>query len=162
MSTRPRLSWAPGESPGPTAPHLCTWGRRGRGKHQLSLQCVLHHLTWCHAFLQAILPTQGAKSSLLSLLHWQACSLPLAPPGKPLRWVKCVLRKSLAIKSRVEAPWVRLEILKMNTVWISQRCCCPTVKPAQTSVSSQQSHQTGGCHCLRGHTGDKAFVPPYK
>ena len=29
------------------------------------------------------LPTQGSNLGLLRLLHWQACSLPLAPPGKP-------------------------------------------------------------------------------
>ena len=34
-----------------------------------------------HALLQGIFPTQGSNSSLL--LHWQAGSLPLAPPGKP-------------------------------------------------------------------------------
>ena len=30
------------------------------------------------------LPTQGSELHLLCLLHWQAGSLPLAPPGKPL------------------------------------------------------------------------------
>jgi len=30
------------------------------------------------------LPTQGSNSSLLHFLHWQAGSLPLGPPGKPL------------------------------------------------------------------------------
>ena len=30
-------------------------------------------------------PTQGSNLRLLSLLHWQAGSLPLAPPGKPHR-----------------------------------------------------------------------------
>ena len=34
-----------------------------------------------HAFLQEIFLTQGSN---LPLLHWQAGSLPLAPPGKPL------------------------------------------------------------------------------
>ena len=34
--------------------------------------------------LQGILPTQGSNPHLLSLLHWQAGSLPLAPPGKPI------------------------------------------------------------------------------
>ena len=29
------------------------------------------------------LPTQGSNSCLLNHLHWQASSLPLAPPGKP-------------------------------------------------------------------------------
>ena len=33
----------------------------------------------CHALLQGIFPTQGLSPSLLSLLHWQASSLPLAP-----------------------------------------------------------------------------------
>ena len=37
----------------------------------------------CHALLQGIFPTKGSNSHLLNLLHWQADSLPLAPPGKP-------------------------------------------------------------------------------
>ena len=37
----------------------------------------------CHAFLQGIFPTQGSNLHLLCLLHWQAGSLPLAPPGSP-------------------------------------------------------------------------------
>ena len=36
------------------------------------------------AFLQGICLTQGIKPYLLHLLHWQAGSLTLAPPGKPL------------------------------------------------------------------------------
>ena len=36
----------------------------------------------CHALLQIFL-TQGRKLHLLNLLHWQASSLPLAPPGMP-------------------------------------------------------------------------------
>ena len=38
----------------------------------------------CHALLQGIFPPQGLNLSLLCLLHWQAGSLPLVPPGKPL------------------------------------------------------------------------------
>ena len=34
----------------------------------------------CHFLLQGIFPTQGSN---LRLLHWEADSLPLAPPGKP-------------------------------------------------------------------------------
>ena len=37
----------------------------------------------CHALLQGIFPTQGLNPHLLCLLHWQADSFPLAPPGKP-------------------------------------------------------------------------------
>ena len=36
----------------------------------------------CYALLQGILLTQGSDLRLLCLLHWQAGSLPLAPPGK--------------------------------------------------------------------------------
>ena len=42
-------------------------------------------LEWCHAFLQGIFPTQGSNPYLLCLLHWQAGSSPLAPPGKSHR-----------------------------------------------------------------------------
>ena len=38
----------------------------------------------CHALLQGIFPTQGSNLHLLCLLHWQAGSFPLAPPGKSL------------------------------------------------------------------------------
>ena len=37
----------------------------------------------CYILLQGIFPTQGLNPYLLCLLHWQAGSLPLAPPGKP-------------------------------------------------------------------------------
>ena len=37
----------------------------------------------CHALLQGIFPTQGSNPCLLCLLHWQAGSLPLIPPGEP-------------------------------------------------------------------------------
>ena len=33
-----------------------------------------------------VFPTQGSNLSLLCLLYWQAGSLPLAPPGKPIRY----------------------------------------------------------------------------
>ena len=38
----------------------------------------------CHVLLQGIFLTQGSNPCLLHLLHWQAGSLPLAPPGKPM------------------------------------------------------------------------------
>ena len=37
----------------------------------------------CHFLLQGIFPTQGSNMGLLSLLHWEAGSLPLGPPGNP-------------------------------------------------------------------------------
>ena len=35
----------------------------------------------CHALLQGIFPAQGSNPHPLCLLHWQAGSLPLAPPA---------------------------------------------------------------------------------
>ena len=50
----------------------------------------------CHALLQGIFPTQGSNPCLLYLLHWQAGSLPLASPGKPI-WT-CVYNHILVFK----------------------------------------------------------------
>ena len=49
----------------------------------------------CHALFQGIFPTQGSNLHPLSLLHWQACSLLLAPnmesgPHLILRVFKCL------------------------------------------------------------------------
>ena len=41
-------------------------------------------LVGCHPLLQGIFLTQGSNPHLFCLLHWQAGSLPLAPPGKLL------------------------------------------------------------------------------
>ena len=41
----------------------------------------------CRALLQGMLPSQGLN---LHLLHWQAGSLPLAPPGKPVYTYICI------------------------------------------------------------------------
>ena len=49
---------------------LCSWDFPGKNTG-----------VGCHALLKGIFLTQ---SSNLSLLHWQAESLPLAPPGKPM------------------------------------------------------------------------------
>ena len=37
----------------------------------------------CQFLLWGIFPTQGSNPRLLCLLHWQAGSLPLPPPGEP-------------------------------------------------------------------------------
>ena len=42
--------------------------------------------------LQGIYTTQGLNPHLLHLLHWQACSLPLAPPVEVIPCNKCLLR----------------------------------------------------------------------
>ena len=58
-----------------------------------STPCFVAHHQWafpgkntgvgCLFPLQGIFPTQGSNLCLLCLLHWQVCSLPLGPLGKP-------------------------------------------------------------------------------
>ena len=38
----------------------------------------------CYSLFQRIFLTQGSNLRLLCLLHWQADSIPLAPPGSPV------------------------------------------------------------------------------
>ena len=54
------------------AKRLCPWDSLGKNTR-----------VGCHALLQGISPTQGLNPCLFRLLHWQAGSLPTAPPGKP-------------------------------------------------------------------------------
>ena len=53
---------------------LCPWDTPGKNTG-----------VGCHALLQEIFPTQGLNPGPLCLLHWQAGSLPLGPPGKPFQ-----------------------------------------------------------------------------
>ncbi|KAB0357453.1 hypothetical protein FD754_001609 [Muntiacus muntjak] len=49
----------------------------------LTMQSSLNTGVGCHFLLQGIFLTQGSNPCPLHLLHWQADSLPTAPPGKP-------------------------------------------------------------------------------
>ena len=53
---------------------LCPWDSPGKNTG-----------VGCHFLLQGIFLTQGSNPHLLRLFHWQVGSLPLAPPGKPLK-----------------------------------------------------------------------------
>ena len=63
------------------------------------------------ALLQGIFPTQGSNLRLFGFLHWQAGSLPLAPPGKPIKfqytvfleWVSKCPRSSPKTSQQTEA-----------------------------------------------------------
>ena len=60
----------------------------------------------CHFLLQGIFLTQGLNPGLLNLLHWQADSLPLAPPGMPQNESesRSVVSDSLR-PHRLYSPW---------------------------------------------------------
>ena len=60
-----------------TVARLCPWDSPGKNTG-----------LGCHILLLEIFLTQGSNLRLLSLLHWQVGSLPLAPPRKPKQvWV---------------------------------------------------------------------------
>ena len=71
------------------------------------------------------LPTPGIKpESLLCLLHWQAGSLPLAPPGKPLYTQHyCQMSSSIQKTKRVPHP-TKPQGLREN-VWLSKAISLP-------------------------------------
>ena len=66
----------------------------------------------CHALLQGISPTQGSNLLLLCLLHWQAGSLLLVPPGKP------------SLKAAAHGKWSR-----DNQQTVEEGICAPLPMP---------------------------------
>ena len=66
----------------------------------------------CHFLLQGIFPTEGSNPCLLYLLHWQAGSLPLAPPGKScgilVPWPD-IEQRPLAVKAYSPNHWTTRE-----------------------------------------------------
>ena len=70
--------------------HVCVWPHRLKPARLLCPWDSPGENTGvgCHVLFQGIFPTQGSNLCLLHLMHWHVCSLPLAPPGKPLVSVK--------------------------------------------------------------------------
>ena len=58
------------------------------------------------ASLQGIFPTHGSDPPLLSLLHWQANSLPLAPPVKPYFEAQFSSVQSLSCVQLFVTSWI--------------------------------------------------------
>ena len=66
----------------------------------------------CPAFLQGIFPTQGLILALLCLLHWQAGSLPLAPPERP---INCFMCQSLSrVQLFATSSWSLLKLMSIE------------------------------------------------
>ena len=68
----------------------------------------------CHALLQRFFPTQGLNPRLLCLLHWQAGSLPLAPPGKPAVYIVAFLLL-LKLDGAGHMGWIE-SLLRMSDI----------------------------------------------
>ena len=52
----------------------------------------------CHFLLQGIFLTWGMNLRLLHLLHWQADSLPVQPPGKP----ECMAKVTQLVRGKAD------------------------------------------------------------
>ena len=97
----------------------------------------------CHVFLQGIFPAQGSNPHLLCLLHWQAGSLPLAPPGKAPglpRWVSVMrLPSDPAVPRLHHVRQRRLQcwrIPRSSPPFLQERVSAPL--PEGPQVPSQQ------------------------
>ena len=79
----------------------------------------------CHDLLQGIFPTQGLNPCLLSLLHWQASSLPTEPTGNPvyvyihMYIYMCVYTHTHTLE--YYSAFKKKEILPFSTIWINQK-----------------------------------------
>ena len=67
-----------------------------------------------HTFLQGIFLAQGSNPLLFYLLHWQAGSLPLVPPGKALPQQKVL---TLFVDIRVSQPNFLFSIWMLKWVY---------------------------------------------
>ena len=77
----------------------------------------------CHALFQGIFPTQGSNLHLFCLLHWQAGSLPLMPPGKPtssLEYSKSLFLRPLHLQCILSSLFSTGETLRFKIHWAEQ------------------------------------------
>ena len=121
LSSCPLPSWAPSISKCLSYAQLL---RSCPGHYTFRQHMFPQHLPWATcsvgedgpsehgpALLQGIFPTQGPNACLLHLLHWQADSFPLMPPGKPhMDWC-------LFLHSIFREPPQAAEILQRTTPW---------------------------------------------
>ena len=100
----------------------------------------------CHALLQGIFPTKRLNLPFLCLLHWQAGSLPLAPPGKPnfcstehIYWKKRTMQfKPITYKIEANRQIILLSA-QFSSVTQSSRTLCD---PMNWSTSGLPVHLT--------------------
>ena len=59
------------------------YNQQSKSRHFSGVLLLENARVGCYFLLQWIFPTQGSNPHILHLLHWQADSLSLGPPGKP-------------------------------------------------------------------------------
>ena len=118
----------------------------------------------CHALLQEIILTQGSNPHLLCLLHSQAGSLPLVPPGKPCKALCACMLSFLSQVQFFATPWtVAHQALSMgfsrqeyshllyNRVTVG---CSPVVSPFAVSFLSAHLFETN-THIQKGNCNQR-------
>ena len=81
----------------------------------------------CRFLLQGFFPTQGSYPHLLHLLHWQAGSLPLVPPGNGLvtkSYPTLVIPWTVACQAHL-AGILQARILERVAISFSRGCSRP-------------------------------------
>ena len=98
----------------------------------------------CYSLFQGIFPTQGQNLDLLHLLHWQADSLSLVPPGQPFHRFTLVKIEELTTRhcSIFASRQSRLEEggdMALDTYLVSRKVICirktPPVKKSILAYS---------------------------
>ena len=74
---------------------LCPWDSPGKNTG-----------VGCHALLQGIFLTKGSNQQLLSLLNWQAGSLPLVAAGNKFQFGNNALKNDSRLNPKKEQNWV--------------------------------------------------------
>ena len=95
-----------------------------------------------HARLQGIFPIQGLNLCLLGLLHWQAGSLLLAPPGKPYT---CIYKYIYSFC--IVFHYGLLQDIEYSSLCSSEGPCCLFIHSV--------------CNSLHLLTPNSQSVPPY-
>ena len=94
--------------------------------------------------LPRIFPTQGSNQCLLGLLHWQAGSLPLAPPGKPVQTHKGTPRFWITKRKKKSCSSNKSRRLcfSLQTPTCVQKCCLLPLYWLNTSAENKipESH----------------------
>ena len=96
----------------------------------------------CHILLGFFL-TQGLNPCLFCLLHWQVCSLPLVPPGKPKHIVKEVKEDEVQVQGKAQfSRSVTSDSLRPHGLQLA-RPPCPSPTPGVYSNSCPLNRR---CH----------------
>ena len=78
--------------------------------------CSVHEIPF---LLHGVFPTQGLNPCLLRLLHWQAGSLPLVPPGKLVsnswKYVKTIFQPLKSLSKILKIPLTGIDSLISHT-----------------------------------------------